>query len=75
MRGVTPEEEAEMTAELRKAARADKRAEAAKERTRLALREVILKCAEQGMGPAAITRSIEHRYDVAHVSRIIHGKA
>jgi len=72
---VTPDEEAEMIADLIKAARADKRAEAAKERARLTLREAILKAAAAGMGTTKITRAIEHRYAEGHVSRIVNGKA
>ena len=72
---VTEEEKAEMTAALRKAARANKRATAAAEKTRLELRELILKAAAGGIGSADITKAIEHRYDAAHVSRMIHGKA
>lgn len=69
------DEEAEMIAALAKAARADKRAEAAKERSRLALRDLILKAATSGMGTTKITRAIEHRYAEGHVSRIVNGKA
>lgn len=72
---VTEEEKAEMTAALRKAARANKRANAAAERSRLELRELILRASAAGMGTADITKAIEHRYDAAHVSRMVHGKA
>lgn len=64
-----------MTADLKRAARANKRAAAAAERTRIQLRELILKASADGMGTAEITKAIEHRYAEAHVSRMIHGKA
>lgn len=64
-----------MEAALRKAARANKRAETAEERTRLALRDLILQASEKGMRPSKIVASIERRYTDAHVSRMIHGKA
>lgn len=64
-----------MTAELRQAAKANVRATASAERTRLKLRELILKASADGMGTAEITKAIEHRYAEAHVSRMVHGKA
>lgn len=64
-----------MTADLKKAARANRRANDTAERTRMQLRELILKAAAGGMGTADITKAIEHRYDAAHVSRMVHGKA
>jgi hypothetical protein len=72
---VTPEEEAAMAEALRKAARADRRIDAAKERSRQELRDLILEAASKGMRPSKIIDSIEHRYTDAHVSRMIHGKA
>lgn len=63
-----------MAAALRKAARADIRAEKAKERTRLALRALIVEAAAEGMKPTEIVASIERRYTDAHVSRVIHDK-
>lgn len=72
---VTPEEEAAVADALRKAARADKRAETAKERSRQELRDLILEASKKGMRPSKIVESIERRYTDAHVSRMIHGKA
>jgi len=60
---------------LRKAAKADKRADAAKERTRAALRAAILEAASLGLGPAEIRRLIDYRLSEGHVSRVILGKA
>lgn len=74
MGGVTPEEKAAKSEALRKAARADLRAERAKERTRLALRALIVEAAAEGMKPTEIVASIERRYTDAHVSRVIHDK-
>lgn len=59
----------------RKAVRAYRRSKTALDRDRAALRTFILTSAADGKGPAEITRLIDHEYDVAHVSRIIHGKA
>lgn len=64
-----------MTADLKRAARANTRATAAAERTRIELRKLILKASADGMGTGEITKAIEHRYAEAHVSRMIHGKA
>lgn len=64
-----------MEAALRKAARANKRAEATAERTRMELRELILEAAEKEMRPSRIVAAIDRRYTDAHVSRMIHGKA
>jgi hypothetical protein len=64
-----------MQAALRKAARANKRAEASLERSRQELRELILQASEKGMRPSKIVEAIERRYTDAHVSRMIHGKA
>lgn len=61
--------------ELRAAVRAYRRANAAQERARLALRQAILDEAAAGKGPAEITRAIDHEYTEKHVSRIILGKA
>lgn len=60
---------------LRRTLRAFRRANAAQEKARLEFREAIKAAREAGKGPAEITRLIDHEYDVAHVSRIIHGKA
>lgn len=60
---------------LRQALRAFRRANAAQEKARLELRAAIKEARQAGKGPAEITRLIDHEYDVAHVSRIIHGKA
>lgn len=60
--------------DLRIKVRAFRRATAAQERARLALRDAITSASAAGKGPAEITRLIDHEYDVAHVSRIIHGK-
>lgn len=73
--GVSPEEKAEMTEALRKAARADKRAETTKERTAQNLREAIIAAAQSGMKPHEIRDAIERRYSEGHLSRLIHGKA
>lgn len=67
--------ESPVEAELRRAVRSFRRASAAHERARRALREAIAEASSSGKGPAEITRLIDHEYDVAHVSRIIHGKA
>lgn len=67
--------ESPVEGELRRAVRSFRRASAAQERARLALREAIAEASAKGKGPAEITRLIDHEYDVAHVSRIIHGKA
>jgi hypothetical protein len=72
---VSPEEKAEMTEALRKAARADKRAETAKDRTARRLRETILAAHEAGMKPSEIRDAIDRRYSDGHLSRLIHGKA
>lgn len=64
-----------MTEALRKAARADKRAETAKERTAQALRETILAASAAGMKPFEIRDAIERHYSDGHLSRLIHGKA
>ena len=64
-----------MQAALRKAARANKRAEATAERTRKELRRLILEAAENDMKPTKIVEAIERRYTDSHVSRMIHGKA
>jgi hypothetical protein len=72
---VNDEEKAAMTADLKKAARANLRALDTAERTRLKLRELILQASANGMRPSDITKAIEHRYDAAHISRMIHGKA
>jgi hypothetical protein len=60
---------------LRKAVTAFRRANATQERARKGLHEAIKEAKAEGKGPAEITRLIDHEYDVAHVSRIIHGKA
>lgn len=67
--------ESPIEVELRKRVRAFRRANAAQERARLSLREAITEASASGKGPAEITRLIDHEYDVAHVSRIINGKA
>lgn len=67
--------DAARAARLRKKARAFRRAKAALEEKRLDLREEILDAAAAKERPADIIREIEHTYDVAHVSRMIHGKA
>lgn len=64
-----------MEARLRTAVRSYRRAKKTQDRARLTLREAITTAASEGKGPAEITRLIDHEYDVAHVSRIIHGKA
>jgi hypothetical protein len=73
--GVTPEEKAAMTEALKKAAKADRRAETAKERTAQGLREAILAAHQAGMRPSEIRDAIDHRYSEGHLSRLIHGKA
>jgi hypothetical protein len=60
---------------LRQTLRTFRRANAAQEKARLEFRAAIKAAREAGKGPAEITRLIDHEYDVAHVSRIIHGKA
>jgi hypothetical protein len=72
---VTEEEKAAMSAALTKAARANKRASAAEERTRMELRRLILEASAGGMKPSKIVEAIERHYTDAHVSRMIHGKA
>lgn len=64
-----------MTEALRRAARADARAEELREKRRAELRELIKRASEDGMRPSRIVAAIERRYTDAHVSRIIHGKA
>lgn len=64
-----------MTAALRKAARADKRAEQAKERTTNELRTLITNAAGKGMKPSEIMQAIDRHYSEGHLSRVIHGKA
>lgn len=64
-----------MTESLRKAARADKRADTTKERTAQNLRETILAAAAAGMKPSEIRDAIERHYSDGHLSRMIHGKA
>lgn len=64
-----------MTAALRKAARADKRAEQAKERTTNELRTLITHAADKGLKPSEIMQAIERHYSEGHLSRVIHGKA
>jgi hypothetical protein len=75
MGDVTPEEKAAMTETLKKAARADQRAETAKDRTANALRAAILAAHQAGMRPSEIRDAINHRYSEGHLSRLIHGKA
>jgi DNA-binding transcriptional regulator YhcF (GntR family) len=72
---VTPEEEATMTAALRKAAQAKRRTEARDEQARERLREAILQAHADGMRPSKIVEAIDRYYTDAHVSRVIHGKA
>ena len=60
---------------LRRTQRKFRRTKQIREKARLALRMVSASAAREGLGPAEITRLIDHEYDVAHVSRIIHGKA
>lgn len=60
---------------LRQTLRAFRRANSAQEKARLEFRDAIKAAKAAGKGPAEITRLIDHEYDVAHVSRIIHGKA
>lgn len=60
---------------LRKKLRAFRRANAAQEKARQEFREAIKDARAAGKGPAEITRLIDHEYDVAHVSRIVNGKA
>lgn len=73
---VTQEEKVAAVKErLRKAAKADERVDAAKERTRQELRSAILEAAALGLGPAEVTRDIGHHLTEGHVSRMIKGKA
>lgn len=72
---MTPEEEAAMRAALTKAARADKRAVAATQKTRDALRAAILEATAKGMRPNQIMAATERRYTDGHLSRVINGKA
>ncbi|WP_141576171.1 hypothetical protein [Actinomadura sp. WMMA1423] len=55
---------------LKKAVRGYRRATQA----RIELHEAIKAAAAGGKTPKQITFLIDHEYDVAHVSRIIHGK-
>lgn len=64
-----------MIAALRKAARADKRADQTKERTSTELRSIITEAAGKGMKPSEIMQAIERHYSEGHLSRVIHGKA
>lgn len=68
-------DESPVERELRATLRAFRRANAAQDKARLALRQAILDAAADGKGPAEITRTIEHEYTEKHVSRIINGKA
>lgn len=60
---------------LRKAAKADQRADTTKERTRKELRDAILEAAALGLGPAEVTKDIAHHLSEGHVSRMIKGTA
>lgn len=76
MNPVTQEEKVTAVKErLRKATKADMRADAAKDRTRRELRDAILEAAALGLGPAEVTRDISHHLTEGHVSRMIKGNA
>lgn len=72
---VTEEEKAEMIEALKRAARADKRADQAKERTTSDLRNLILQASRMGFKPFEIRDAIDRHYSDGHLSRVIHGKA
>lgn len=72
---VTEEEKAEIRADLRRAARAKRSADARAEQKRLELRDKMISAAQRGLGTSDITRSIDHLYAEGHVSRMIHGKS
>lgn len=74
-RKIRPRTSPALIAVLRSAGRAYGRAKREREEARVRLSESIRRAASDGKGPAEITRLIDHEYDVAHVSRIIHGKA
>lgn len=69
------EQVAAVKTRLKKAVRADKRADLTKERTRAELREAIREAGRLGLGPAEVTKDIDHHYSEGHVSRTILGNA